>query len=181
MSHSTMPVVQVQVLDTYAGPDRKRPLVPAMAGDVGHDLYAVENLEIKPGAWALLRTGIRIAMVNGFEAQVRPRSGNALKLGLSVLNTPGTVDPGYRGEIAVIAYNANPVFCMEDMRFFGVQVAEDRRALVNSVKSRAIQITRGQKIAQLVFNKVEHPDIEVVESLDESARGVAGFGSTSES
>jgi len=119
--------------------------------DSGLDLFSTENVEILPGATRLIRTGIAIELPQGTEAQVRPRSGLALKYSITVLNTPGTVDAGYRGEIGVI--------------------------LINHGKS-SFQVVKGMKIAQMVITPVIHVDIQEVEELSETTRGNGGFGST---
>jgi dUTP pyrophosphatase len=106
---------------------------------------------IAPAARALIPTGIAIALPAGFEAQVRPRSGLAVRHGLTVLNAPGTVDADYRGEVQV--------------------------ALVN-LGTEPLTVTRGMRIAQLVVAPVTRVDLQEVATLDETARGTAGFGST---
>lgn len=123
----------------------------AHPGDAGVDLYAAEDHVLKPGERVLAPTGIAVAIPDGHEGQVRPKSGLALKYGLSVVNTPGTVDAGYRGEVGVILIN------------LGQEIVEVRR---------------GQKIAQMVFAKVECASFEVVEKLGDTSRGAGGFGST---
>ena len=127
--------------------------MPAYAheGDAGVDLYANENKSIAPGEVALVATGIKIALPLGFEAQVRPKSGIALKNGVTVLNTPGTIDAGYRGEVGVI--------------------------IVNHGKE-SFAVEKGKKIAQMVFNKIENAELKEVEELDETTRNEDGFGST---
>ena len=120
-------------------------------GDSGMDLYSVEDAVLQPGETKLVKTGLQIAVPKGFEAQVRPKSGLAAKFGVTVLNTPGTIDSGYRGEIKVILVNT------------GDQVYE---------------IEKGKKIAQMVIAKVEEAKIEVVEDLDNTTRKDGGFGST---
>ena len=132
---------------------RPHAVVPAYAhpGDAGVDLYAAEDLTLKPGERALTPTGIAVAIPDGYEGQVRPKSGLALKQGLSVVNTPGTIDAGYRGEVGVILINLG---------------------------QEAVEIRTGQKIAQMVFTKVERASLEVVDNLDETSRGAGGFGST---
>ncbi len=115
----------------------------------GLDLYALEDITINVGQTVLVKTGIAFGIPEGFEIQVRPRSGMALNKGVTVLNTPGTVDSGYRGEIGVILYCTSPV-----------------------------KIEHGDRIAQLVLCPVEKMDIEVVEELSETERGSGGFGST---
>jgi len=119
----------------------------------GMDLYAAVDLEmvVPPGEWKLVPTGISIALPEGYEAQVRPRSGLALKQGISILNTPGTVDADYRGEVGVILMN------------------HSRENLV---------IRRGDRIAQMIINKIERIEFEEVEELPDSERGAGGFGST---
>lgn len=129
--------------------------IPAYAtiDSAGMDLRAaIENdLTIKPMQRALVKTGFAIALPTGFEAQVRPRSGLALKHGITVLNSPGTIDADYRGEVGVILVNLSD----EDFT-----------------------ITRGFRIAQMVIAKYETAQIEVVEDLESTDRGAGGFGST---
>lgn len=119
----------------------------------GMDLSAAleEALELAPGDRALIPTGLAIALPKGFEAQIRPRSGLAIKHGVTVLNTPGTVDADYRGEIKVVLINLG---------------------------SEPFTIERGMRIAQMVIAKHEHIAWKVVETLDETERGAGGFGST---
>jgi dUTP pyrophosphatase len=123
------------------------------SGSAGMDLLAAidENLVIKPGEIKLVKCGISIALEKGFEAQVRPRSGLALKNGITVLNTPGTIDSDYRGEVCVILINHSQV---------------------------DFTVTRGMRIAQMVIARHEQAVISEVENLDETARGAGGFGST---
>lgn len=123
----------------------------AHEGDAGVDLYSTENYLLKPGERVLVSTGIKIAVPRGYEAQIRPKSGLALNNGLSVLNTPGTVDSGYRGEVGVIAVNLGKV---------------------------DYKIEKGKKIAQMVINKVEEAEFEEVKELDQTKRKEGGFGST---
>jgi dUTP pyrophosphatase len=119
----------------------------------GMDLCAAISADvvIEPGAYTMVPTGFAIALPSGFEAQVRPRSGLAAKNGVTVLNTPGTIDADYRGEISVI--------------------------LINHGKT-AFTVTRGMRIAQLVVAPVRTVMLEEKESLDDTARGAGGFGST---
>ena len=122
-------------------------------GSAGMDLTACidENIILKPLERKLIKTGIAIALPNNYEAQVRPRSGLALKNGISVLNTPGTIDADYRGEIGVILINlSNEDFVVE----------------------------RGMRIAQLVVSPIVQAELVEVEELDETLRGQGGFGST---
>jgi len=123
------------------------------AGSAGMDLTASidEDIIIKSGEIKLIKTGIAIALEKGFEAQIRPRSGLALKNGITVLNTPGTIDSDYRGEICVI--------------------------LINHSKLDFV-VSRGMRIAQMIIAKYEQAEIISVENLDETVRGKSGFGST---
>jgi dUTP pyrophosphatase len=123
------------------------------AGSAGMDLLAAidEPIILKAGEIKLVKTGIAIALEKGFEAQVRPRSGLALKNGITVLNSPGTVDSDYRGEVCAILINHSQV---------------------------DFTITRGMRIAQMVIAACVQAQISAVEDLDETARGAGGFGST---
>ncbi len=129
--------------------DAKLP-VYSTEGSAGLDLFSAEEVEIQPGQWKLVGTGISIELPDNFEAQVRPRSGLALK-GITVLNTPGTIDPDYRGEVKVILFN---------------------------VSDQNFKVEKGMKIAQLVISKFERVKVEVVDSLSNTKRGEGGFGST---
>lgn len=128
--------------------------LPAYArlGDAGLDLIAAEDVTLKPGDRAAISTGIALAIPEGYAGFVQPRSGRALTDGLGIANAPGLIDSGYRGELKVIAINLNP--------------------------SALIDVHRGEKIAQIVFQKVEAAELEVVEELPDSERGPGGFGST---
>jgi len=123
----------------------------AHEGDAGVDLYSVEEAVLAPGERKLVPTGLKISFPRGFEAQVRPKSGLALKQGLSVLNTPGTVDAGYRGEVGVIVVNLG---------------------------QEAVTIAKKTKIAQMIFTRVEEAVFEETVALDTTTRGEGGFGST---
>ena len=123
----------------------------ARAGDAGLDLFAVKALSIAPGASALVPTGIAIELPPRTEGQVRPRSGLALKHAITVLNTPGTVDEGYRGEVGVILIN-------HGQTLFAVEA--------------------GMKIAQLVVTARIQVEVAEVAALQDSERGAGGFGST---
>ena len=123
----------------------------ATEGAAGMDVVAAEDLTLAPGARHAVATGFAMAIPAGYEVQVRPRSGLALKHGITCLNTPGTIDSDYRGEIKVILANLG---------------TED------------FPIARGDRIAQLVPAPVQRADLDEVTSLDEPARGAGGFGST---
>ena len=125
----------------------------ATSSSAGMDLSAAlhEALELGPGERALISTGISISLPDGFEAQVRPRSGLAVKHGVTVLNSPGTIDADYRGEIKVILINLG---------------------------QEPFTIERGMRIAQMVIARHEKVNWEVVETLDETKRSGGGFGST---
>jgi len=128
-------------------------VLPAYAhpSDAGMDLRSVAELSIAPGGRALVPTGLVVLLPPLYEAQVRPRSGLALKHGVTVLNTPGTIDSGYRGEIGVILAN------------FGAE---------------SFAVRKGDKIAQLVIAPVIQPEIAETDVVDETDRGEGGFGST---
>ena len=123
----------------------------ARAGDAGMDLSSVEEKVLLPGEFALIKTGIQIEIPEGTEAQVRPRSGLALKNGITCLNSPGTIDAGYRGEVGVILINHSKV---------------------------PFHIEKQMRIAQLVVQYVPQVFIEEVEELTDSERGEQGFGSS---
>jgi dUTP pyrophosphatase len=123
----------------------------AYAGDAGMDLYAAHDAVIKKHDRVLVKTGIAIALPAGYEAQIRPRSGLALKHGLTVLNTPGTIDSGYRGEIGVILANVSK----ED--YF---------------------VEKHTRVAQMVIKKVEKVSVKVVKVLSDTDRGAGGYGSS---
>lgn len=124
----------------------------AHEGDAGLDLYAAEDVTLAPGARALVPTGIAVAIPDGYAGFVQPRSGLAIRHGLSLVNTPGLIDSHYRGEIKVIAVNLDP--------------------------ATPIELRRGDKLAQLVIQAVCRCTLVEVAELDETARGEGGFGST---
>ncbi|MFC6012590.1 dUTP diphosphatase [Nocardia lasii] len=128
--------------------------VPTRAhpGDAGVDLCTTEDVIIEPGERVLVGTGIAIALPLGTVGLIHPRSGLAAKAGLSVVNTPGTIDAGYRGEIKVCLINHDP--------------------------RTAIELRRGDRIAQLLVQRVELVDFAEVDDLDETARGSGGYGSS---
>ncbi len=128
--------------------------VPAYAhpGDAGADLHTAVDVELGPGERALVPTGLSIALPDGYVALVHPRSGLAARHGLSIVNTPGTVDAGYRGEIKVMLINHDPV--------------------------EPVTLKRGDRIAQLVIQRFERARFVEVGVLPESVRGAGGYGST---
>jgi dUTP pyrophosphatase len=151
-------VVQVDLVRLDAGlpvPARARP------GDAGADLAAARDVTLAPGERALVGTGVAVVLPEGYAAFVMPRSGLAVREGIGLLNSPGTVDAGYRGEIQV--------------------------CLVNHDTTRTATIRRGDRVAQLVVQRVEETVFRVLEGVDDletlaavapSARGAGGFGST---
>jgi dUTP pyrophosphatase len=124
----------------------------AHPGDAGADLLTTVDVSLMPGERALVPTGVAIALPEGYAAFVQPRSGLAAKHGVSIVNTPGTVDAGYRGEIKVL--------------------------LVNLDRHVPVDLHRGDRIAQLVVQRVEQVRFVEVEALPDSARGAGGYGST---
>ena len=128
--------------------------LPAYAreGDAGLDLYAAETVTLAPGARVAVGTGIAVAIPPGCAGFVLPRSGLALRQGLSLVNTPGLIDAGYRGEIRVI--------------------------LINHDRDTTVTLARGDRIAQLVIQRIESADLIEVEKLPPTPRGSGGFGST---
>ena len=124
----------------------------AHPGDAGADLYSRESFELQPGERRLVGTGVAIALPAGYAAFVQPRSGLAAQHGVSIVNTPGTVDAGYRGEIKV--------------------------CLINTDRRRPVSIARGDRIAQLIIQQVSVAAFVPVSELPDSARGIGGYGST---
>ncbi|MEQ6902039.1 dUTP diphosphatase [Nocardioides sp. YIM 152588] len=139
--------VQVARLD----PDVPLPAY-AHPGDAGADLTTTVDVSLAPGERAMVPTGIAIALPDGFVALIHPRSGLAARHGLSIVNTPGTVDAGYRGEVKVMLINHDP--------------------------TEAIELRRGDRIAQLVIQRFERAEFVPVADLPTSVRGDGGYGST---
>ena len=129
-----------------------RPPAQAHEGDAGYDLHAAEAVTIAPGERASVGTGIAVAIPSGQAGLVVPRSGLAARHGISVVNAPGLIDSGYRGELRVL--------------------------LLNTDRTEPFSVEPGDRIAQLVLVDVGTPDLEEVEQLDETVRGAGGFGST---
>ncbi len=148
MSSTTTPVrIQVEFLPGTP------PVLPrkASAGASGYDICSRVGLQIAPGAFEKVPTGMKISIPPGFEAQVRPRSGLAAKHGVTVLNAPGTIDCDYRGEVSVILINHGP---------------------------QPFPVEPGMRIAQMVVARALEADFQTVPHLDSSERGENGFGST---
>ena len=124
----------------------------AHAGDAGCDLTSGLDMVLEPGGRAIVPTGIAVSIPPGYAGFVQPRSGLAIRNGVSIVNTPGLIDSHYRGEIKVVLINLDP--------------------------REPFHVCKGDKICQLVFQKVEHADFVQVDSLDETERGSGGFGST---
>ncbi|HUR72629.1 MAG TPA: dUTP diphosphatase [Sporichthya sp.] len=142
---------RVDVLVQRLDPDLPAPAY-AHPGDAGADIYTAVDVELGPGERALVPTGLAIALPAGYAAFVHPRSGLAHRFGVSIVNAPGTVDAGYRGEIKVSVINHDP--------------------------EQTVVLRRGDRIAQLVIQRVELAHFHEVESLPGSARGTGGHGST---
>jgi dUTP pyrophosphatase len=124
----------------------------AMPGDAGADIVTAADVTLQPGERAVLPTGIAIALPEGFAAFVHPRSGLAARVGLGVVNAPGTIDAGYRGEVKLI--------------------------VINHDRSAPLHLARGERIAQIVVQRVERAEFREVDDLPASARGSGGHGST---
>ena len=144
----------VQVLITRLDPELPLPRY-AKGGDAGADIVSRIDITLAPGERALVPTGIAIALPDGYVALVHPRSGLAIKHGVTMVNAPGTVDAGYRGELQII--------------------------LINHDKSESVSFKRGDRIAQLVIQRVERAEFVEVHELPGSGRGTGGFGSTGRS
>ncbi len=123
----------------------------ASAGAAGMDVRTPQQISLQPGQRTHIATGLRVSVPDGFELQVRPRSGLALRHGLALVNSPGTIDPDFRGEIGILLINLG---------------------------SDAVEIAAGERIAQLVLCPVAHCEWQIVDQLEDSERGEGGFGST---
>jgi dUTP pyrophosphatase len=144
-------VNEVEVLLQQLDPGLDLPSY-ARPGDAGADLRSAEDFVLEPGERRLVRTGVAIALPPGFAAFVHPRSGLAANFGVGIVNAPGTVDAGYRGEIKV--------------------------CLINTDRDHPVRFTRGDRIAQLVVQRVDRAAFVVVQNLPDSERGSGGYGST---
>jgi len=142
---------EVRFVRLPSNPDLPLP-APATAHAAGYDVRSAEaDIELRPGEIRLVGTGLVMELPEGMECQVRPRSGLALEHGVTLPNSPGTIDPDYRGELRIIMQNLG---------------------------SSAVTLRRGDRIAQLVFARFESPEILEAEELSDSQRGTGGFGST---
>jgi len=141
----------VEVLIQRLDPDLPPPSY-VHPGDAGADLTSAVDIELAPGQRALVPTGIAVALPDGYAAFVHPRSGLAVRAGVGVVNAPGTVDAGYRGEVKVLLINHDP--------------------------TEPVRLRRGDRIAQLVIQRVEKARFREVQLLPGSARGEGGYGST---
>ena len=151
MSRPSTPPGQVEIAVRRLDPDLPLPTY-AHPGDAGADLRTTVDVSLEPGERALVPTGIAISLPEGYVALVHPRSGLAARYGLSIVNAPGTVDAGYRGEITVLLVNLDP--------------------------SEPITLSRGDRVAQLVVQRFEHAVFVPVDDLPDSQRGAGGYGST---
>ena len=143
--------MSVKVLIKRLDPGVPLPLY-AKGGDAGADIVSAVDITLAPGERALVPTGISIALPDGYVALVHPRSGLAIKHGVTMVNAPGTVDAGYRGELKLI--------------------------LINHDRSESVSFKRGDRVAQLVIQQVERAEFIEVQDLPGSGRGTDGFGST---
>ena len=142
-----MKTIKIKILD------RSIPVPKyAHAGDAGLDLYSSINCELRPFERKKIPTGIKISIPQGYAGFIQPRSGLAAKNGISIVNTPGLIDSGYRGEVCAILINLDP--------------------------KNVFKVKKGDKICQLVIQKVEKIKLEITKDLDETSRGEGGFGST---
>ena len=151
MTTGTPGTSQLDVLIARLDPEVPLPAY-ARPGDAGADLVTAEDVDLAPGERAVVRTGIAVALPDGYAGFVHPRSGLAAEHGITLVNAPGTVDSGYRGEIKVIVLNTDT--------------------------ARTVSLRRGDRIAQLVVQRVETVTFREVPALPDSARGDNGFGST---
>jgi dUTP pyrophosphatase len=146
-----LPLDAIEVLVLRLDPESPLPAY-AITGDAGADIVTTVDVRLAPGQRSVVPTGVAVAVPEGYAAFVHPRSGLAARAGMSLVNAPGTIDSGYRGEIKVIVINHDPV--------------------------HELVLTRGDRIAQLVFQRVERARFVEVDALPESPRGAGGHGST---
>lgn len=199
--------VRVQRLPNYAGPSGQPLLFRATERSAGVELYATEDMVLLPGEQAIIPTGLRIALPDDMELQIRSKSGRAAKERLVVSNSPGTIDGDYRGEIGVIVQNLNPVITLDELSVmlgmirnyvhdhFAAGITNYHRMVIGSEEpqvhagadydccpvdeaNRTVYIKKGQKLAQGVFAYYASPQEIEVSELDETKRGAGGFGSS---
>lgn len=147
MSNEQNLKIPIKILDNSIDPPQAQ-----NRGDAGYDLRSADNYKIEPGQRVLVSTGFAMAIPEGYAGFVQPRSGLAIKNGITALNSPGLIDSGYRDEIKVILINHDPI--------------------------ETFVINKGDRIAQLVIQRYETIDWEIVDDLETSDRGTGGFGST---
>lgn len=163
----------IQIPFVKCHPDAKMPEY-AHPDDSGMDVYAVDDYVIHPGETKLIPTGIKVAVPNGYEIQIRPKSGRALKTKMRIANSIGTVDAGFRGELQVIIENIEPP--IKDITY---DFDDNGRPIIISIlRGSDMTIGKGEKFAQLVLMEVPKAVLFQVENLDDTERGNGGFGST---
>lgn len=163
----------IQIPFVKCHPDAKMPEY-AHPDDSGMDVYAVDDYVIHPGETKLIPTGIKVAVPNGYEIQIRPKSGRALKTKMRIANSIGTVDAGFRGELQVIIENIEPP--IKDITY---DFDDNGRPIITSIlRGSDMTIGKGEKFAQLVLMEVPKAVLFQVENLDDTERGNGGFGST---
>lgn len=163
----------IQIPFVKCHPNAKKPEY-AHPDDSGMDVYAVDDYVIHPGETKLIPTGIKVAVPNGYEIQIRPKSGRALKTKMRIANSIGTVDAGFRGELQVIIENIEPP--IKDITY---DFDDNGRPIITSIlRGSDMTIGKGEKFAQLVLMEVPKAVLFQVENLDDTERGNGGFGST---
>lgn len=163
----------IQIPFVKCHPNAKMPEY-AHPDDSGMDVYAVDDYVIHPGETKLIPTGIKVAVPNGYEIQIRPKSGRALKTKMRIANSIGTVDAGFRGELQVIIENIEPP--IKDITY---DFDDNGRPIITSIlRGSDMTIGKGEKFAQLVLMEVPKAILFQVENLDDTERGNGGFGST---
>jgi dUTP pyrophosphatase len=155
-------------------------------GNVGIDVFAANTVAVAPGERVIIPTGLAVELPDGVELQVRPRSGLAAKCGMTVLNSPGTIDPSYRGEISVIVQNHTSVFPTSYIISLFEILRDGHLDTVDHLldeflyrhREQTVWIHKGDRIAQFVLANYLTPEIEWVDEMSETTRGTHGFGST---
>jgi dUTP pyrophosphatase len=199
--------VRVQRLPNYSGPEGQPLLFRATKKSAGVEIYATQDVVLLPGEQAIIPTGLRIALPDDMELQIRSKSGRTAKERLVVSNSPGTIDGDYRGEMGVIVQNLNPVLTLDELSVmlgmirtyihdhFAAGITNYHRMVIGSEEpqvhggadydccpvdeaNRTVYIKKGQKLAQGVFAYYATPEEVEVTELDETERGSGGFGSS---